>query len=118
MTKLVIDNFPKDDETWMVAEFGKVKWNEAVPDEPLVQVILSNMANKESKVSYIAKSLTSYVTKGSTWINGERDGDIPTAVTVKFRFDSIRDFQTISAWQNLDIKAIWDESFGRYRKIR
>lgn len=118
MTKLVIDNFPKDDETWMVAEFGKVKWNEAVPDEPLVQVILSNMANKESKVSYIAKSLTSYVTKGSTWINGERDGDIPTAVTVKFRFDSIRDFQTISAWQNLDIKAIWDENFGRYRKIR
>lgn len=118
MTKLVIDNFPKDDETWMVAEFGKVKWNEAVPDEPLVQVILSNMANKESKVSYIAKSLTSYVTKGSTWVNGERGGDIPTAVTVKFRFDSIRDFQTISAWQNLDIKAIWDESLGRHRNIR
>jgi hypothetical protein len=118
MTELVIDNFPKDDETWMVAEFGKVKWNESVPDEPLVQVILSNMVNKKSKVSYIAKSLTSYVTKGSTWVNGKKAGDIPTAVTVKFRFDSLNYFQTISAWQRIDTKPIWDENPGRQRNIR
>lgn len=118
MTELVIETFPKDGETWMVAEFGKVKWNESVPDEPLVQVILSNMVNKKSKVSYIAKSLTSYVTKGSTWVNGKKAGDIPTAVTVKFRFDSLNYFQTISAWQRIDTKPIWDENPGRQRNIR
>lgn len=119
MTELVIDNFPKDNELWTVAEFGKIKWNEAVPDEPLIQVILSHGSNKRvSTTCIIAKSLTSYVTKGSAWLNGEKVGDIPTAVTATFWFDSLSDFQTISAWQSFDTKAIWDENLGRQRNIR
>ena len=119
MTELVIDSFPKDNELWTVAEFGKIKWNEAVPDEPLIQVILSYASNKQvSTTRIIAKSLTSYVTKGSTWVNGEKVGDIPTAVTTTFWFDSLREFQTISAWESHDTKIIWDENLGGHRNIR
>ncbi|MEA3588409.1 hypothetical protein J6I75_08595 [Pseudidiomarina sp. 1APP75-27a] len=119
MTELVIDGFPKDSELWTVAEFGKIKWNEAVPDEPLIQVILSHGLKKRvSTTCIIAKSLTSYVTKGSAWTNGEKVGDISTAVTAIFRFDSLRDFQTISAWQSYDSATIWDEHLERHRDIR
>lgn len=119
MTGLVIENFPKDGEAWMVAEFGKVKWNEAVPDEPLIQVILSHGSKKQVSITRtIAKSLTIYVTKGSTWVNGEKAGDIPTATTAIFRFDSLRDFQTISAWESYDSATIWDGNLGRHRDIR
>lgn len=119
MTELVIENFPKDGETWMVAEFGKIKWNEALPDEPLIQVILSHGTKKQVSITRtIAKSLTSYVTKGSTWVNGEKVGDISTAVTAIFRFDSLRDFQSISAWESYDSATIWDERLGIHRDIR
>ena len=119
MTELVIETFPKDGERWMVAEFGKVKWNEAVPDEPLIQVILNHGSKKQVSITRtIAKSLTSYVTKGSTWINGEKAGDISTAATAIFRFDSLRDFQTISAWESYDSATIWDGNLGRHRDIR
>lgn len=119
MTELVIDNFPKDNELWTVAEFGKIKWNEAVPDEPLIQIILSHGSNKRvSTTRLIAKSLTTYVTKGSAWLNGEKVGDIPTAITATFWFDSLREFQTISAWESRDTKTIWDENLGRQRNIR
>lgn len=119
MTGLVIENFPKDGEAWMVAEFGKVKWNEAVPDEPLIQVILSHGSKKQVSITRtIAKSLTSYVTKGSTWVNGEKAGDISTAATAIFRFDSLTDFQTISAWESYDSATIWDGNLGRHRDIR
>lgn len=119
MTGLVIENFPKDGEAWMVAEFGKVKWNEAVPDEPLIQVILSHGSKKQVSITRtITKSLTSYVTKGSTWVNGEKAGDISTAATAIFRFDSLTDFQTISAWESYDSATIWDGNLGRHRDIR
>lgn len=119
MTGLVIENFPKDGEAWMVAEFGKVQWNEAVPDEPLIQVILSHGSKKQFSITRtIAKSLTSYVTKGSTWVNGEKAGDISTAATAIFRFDSLSDFQTISAWESYDSATIWDGNLGRHRDIR
>lgn len=119
MTELVIDNFPKDNELWTVAEFGKIKWNEAVPDEPLIQVILNHGSNKRvSTTRVIAKSLTSYVTKGSAWLNGEKVGVIPTAVTATFWFDSLREFQAISAWESHDTRTIWDENLGRHRNIR
>ncbi|RUO66252.1 hypothetical protein SAMN06297229_0256 [Pseudidiomarina planktonica] len=99
MTELVIKDFPQDDIPWTVIEYRHVSWNEQLPDEPLIEVVLTNKVQKKTKIVKIAKSYTLYATKGTIWLKGERIGVRSDAVETEFRFDTLEYSKSITPWE-------------------
>lgn len=99
LEKIIIEEFPKDNNEWLVIEHSGTTWNNALPDEPLVEVILLKESTKTFITRKIGKSYTVYVKRGSVWVNGNHTRDRNDLAERTFNFHVDKECRFISAWE-------------------
>jgi len=113
-----IEGLPLDDEEWLVKEYGGIKWNASVSDEPLVNVLLENVNTGEFSDSDVAKSYTKLLEKGSIWKNGEYVREQKGLIEKVFRFSFGADDKNLftGAWDRDKEDELPDETLEKNRK--